>query len=189
MTNPACRIISLGIKTIDKLLLNKYSAEGCKRVAYLPSNPPPTQGLRLELLLKEVDNVPELTLCLILIVLEPISCVVILVNIQVKAIVARPNPRSAEKEKLLSSLVDKLFTSAIAGMRVSRCRDPLTFGTTSVVVGDICKLASKTAHFSLCSAFVDLVLPGNLQKTRLSNGHIICRQRLRGLLKYYQRAA
>jgi hypothetical protein len=129
----------------------------------------------LELLLKEVDNVPKLTLRLILIVLEPISCVVILVNIQVKEIVARPNPRSAEKKKLVSSLVDKLFTSAIAGMRIfkfiiciSRWRDPSTFGMTSavvpvVVIGDICKLASKTAHFSLGGAFVDLVLLRNLQ--------------------------
>jgi hypothetical protein len=143
-------------------------------IAYLPSKPPPTQGLHLELLLNEVDNVPKLTLFLILIILKPISCNVILVNIQVKKIVTRSNPRSADKEKFVSSLVDKLFTCAIAGhifiicIRWRPVASSWTFGTTraitpAVVVGDIRKLACKTVYFTVGSVFVDLVLPGNLR--------------------------
>lgn len=145
-------------------------------VAYLLSKPPPTQGLHLELLLNEVDNIPQLTLCLIVIILEPISYIVILFKVNVKKIVPRSNPWSVKKKKLMSSLVNKLFTCAIAGMHIfiicirwRRVASSWTFGTTRaivllVVVGDIRKLACKTAYFTLGGIFVDLVLPGNLRK-------------------------
>jgi len=147
-------------------------------VAYLPSKPSLTQGVHLEFLLKEVDNFPELTLVLILIIFEPISGIIVFINIQVKEIVPRANPRSAEKEKFMPSLVDKLFTCASASIHIfviCICRwrvvvNPLTFGpgvsravVPIIVVGDICKLASKTVHFSLGGVFVDLILPGKLR--------------------------
>ena len=177
VTNPVCSIMSLSIEAIHKLLMSKYITEGCN-VAYLPSKPPLTQGLHLEFLLKEVDNLPELTLGLILIILEPISCIIVLVNIQVKDIVTRVDPWSAEKEKFMSSMVDKLFTCASATIHIfviCICRwrimvNPLTFGpgmtravVPIIVVGDISKLASKTVHFSLSSVFVDLILLGKLR--------------------------
>jgi hypothetical protein len=34
-------------------------------------------------------------------------------------------------------------------------------GVLVLVVGDICKLAIETLHFSLHSVFIDFVLPGN----------------------------
>ena len=49
-------------------------------VAYLPSKPPLMQGLHLKFLLKEVNNLPKLTLSLILIILEPIGSIVVLIK-------------------------------------------------------------------------------------------------------------
>ena len=78
--------------------------------------------------------------------------------------------------KLMTSLVDTLLICTIAGCRTIfficirlRCLvSSWTFGATRdiipiVVVGDIHKLACKTAKFTLGSVFVDLVLLGDLR--------------------------
>jgi hypothetical protein len=74
------------------------------------------EGILLELLLEEVEYLFELTLQLTLVVLESLDCIIALVNVNVKYIVPRVNPWSAEKEELMSSLVDKAF---IAGGGIS----------------------------------------------------------------------
>jgi len=67
------------------------------------------EGLLLEILPKEVENLFELTLQLILVILESFGHIVVLVNVDVKDIIPRMNPWSAEKKELVSSLVDKAF--------------------------------------------------------------------------------
>lgn len=65
MSNPVCGIISLSIKAIDELIRGEYKLwntiqnEAC---TYLSSEPPLAQVLLLELHLKEIENLPELTL-------------------------------------------------------------------------------------------------------------------------------
>ena len=83
----------------------------------LSPKPPLTQGLLrlLEPHLKEIENLLELTLGLILVVLESLGCVVVLVNIGVEEIVPGANPQSVEKRKLVSSLVHKVFIGVTAG--------------------------------------------------------------------------
>jgi hypothetical protein len=76
---------------------------------YLSSKPSLTEGMLLELLLEEVENLLELTLRLTLVVLESLGCIIALVDVNIKDIVPRTNPWSAEKEELVSSLVDKTF--------------------------------------------------------------------------------
>jgi hypothetical protein len=51
----------------------------------------------------------ELTLRLILVILESVGHIVVFVDVDVKDIVPRMNPWSAEKEELVSSLVDRAF--------------------------------------------------------------------------------
>ena len=81
----------------------------------LSSKPSLTEGMLLELLLEEVENLLELTLRLTLFVLESLSCIIALVNVNIKDIVPRMNPWSAEKEEFVTGLVDKTF---IAGSRI-----------------------------------------------------------------------
>ena len=75
----------------------------------LSSKPPLTEGMLLELLPEEVKNLLELTLRLTLVVLESLSSIIALVDVNIKDIIPRMNPWSAEKEELMSSLVDKTF--------------------------------------------------------------------------------
>jgi hypothetical protein len=134
--------------------------------------------LSLELHLKEFKNILELTLWLVLVILESLSWVIVLINIGVEEVVPGANPRSAEQKEFVSSLVDKVFISAIAGVDtkffvwIRRWRivaGPSTFGpvigVVVLVVGDICKLAIETLQFSLRGIVIDFVLPGNLGNT------------------------
>jgi hypothetical protein len=79
---------------------------------YLSSKPSLTEGMLLEFLLEEVENLLELTLQLTLVVLESLGCIIALVNVDIKDIVPRMNPWSAEKEELMSSLVDETFIAS-----------------------------------------------------------------------------
>jgi hypothetical protein len=131
--------------------------------------------LSLELHLKEVENILELTLWLVLVILESLSCVIVFINIGVEEVIPGANPRSAEQKEFVSSLVDEVFISAIAGVdtffvwtrRWRIVAGPSTFGpvigVVVLVVGDICKLAIETLQFSLHDVFIDFVLPGNLR--------------------------
>jgi hypothetical protein len=78
----------------------------------LSSKPSLTEGMLLELPLEEVENLLELTLRLTPIILESLSCIITLVNVDIKDIVPGMNPWSAEKEELMSSLVDKTFIAS-----------------------------------------------------------------------------
>src|ERR1700678_2925815 len=73
----------------------------------LSSKQPLTEGMLLELLPEEVKNLLELTLRLTLVVLESLSSIIALVDVNIKDIIPRMNPWSTEKEELMSSLVDK----------------------------------------------------------------------------------
>lgn len=144
----------------------------------LSSKPPLTQGLRLELHLKEVKNFPQLTLRLIVVILKSLSHNVVLIDASVKETVPWVNPWSIKKKELVSSLEDKSFVCSSDGFQVFgfiRIRwwglvaGPSVFGSITgvIIVGDIIKLATETLQFSLHCVLVDFVLPGNLQDSHM----------------------
>jgi len=83
----------------------------------LSPKPPLTQGLLrlLESHLKEIENLLELALGLVLVILESLGCIVVLVNIDVEEIVPGANPQSVEKRKLVSSLIHKVLIGVTGG--------------------------------------------------------------------------
>jgi hypothetical protein len=89
----------------------------------LSPEPPLMQSLLLEPHLKKVENLLQLTLQLILVVLESFSRVVILVDLSVKNFIPGLNPWRMEEEELVCCLVYKVFISAV----VARCNTDILF--------------------------------------------------------------
>lgn len=144
----------------------------------LSSKPPLTQGLRLELHLKEVKDLLQLTLRLIVVILKSLSRNILLIDADFEKTIPWANPWSIKKEELVSGLEDKVFVSTIDGFRVfrfiriqrGRLVGPSAFGPVTgamnvIVVSDIAKPATETLQFSLSCVLLDFVLPGNLQNT------------------------
>lgn len=144
--------------------------------AHLSSKPSLTQDLLFELWVKEIEYFLQLTLYFILVVFESLGCVILFVNAGVEDVLPRTNPRSIQKKELVARLVYEVFVSAVGSegrdffiFGISRwgCTvDPSTLGDMGrvvVVVGDVCKLAVETVHFSLRRVLLNFILPGNLQ--------------------------